>query len=112
MTTNLLPERPTYIVIVLVIVLAMISAAVRAQTPYKDCGYSDAPPTWVQVTRCATIAAGKMVATDLIIEGNDTTRIRTVKIAATGKYAIIQHTYVPTSNQCQLIVCKKIFKCL
>jgi len=111
MTTNLLPERPTYIAIVLALVFAMVSAIACAQTPYKDCGYSDAPPTWREETNCASFAAGRVLTTDMIIEGTDTTRIRTITVDVAGKYRWIRHDYVPTNPACSLIVCRKRVRC-
>ena len=100
------PSKPCLILALLLSVPAM------GQTPYGDCGYSAEEPTWAQVRSCKTIEAGTTVLTDIIIKGDDTTRLREVVILTTWRYMVAQHVYQPANDSCPPVICHKIIKCL
>ncbi len=79
--------------------------------PSVDCGYSQAPPTWVQWTGCTTVAVGVTMATDRVIEGLDTTTVRTVTNTVSAKYMWIQAQHVPANRSCVTITLQKRVRC-
>lgn len=92
------------------LLFALLLSSVAANAQNDSCHYSTT--VWNQKTLCAQMKVGAKLYTDIVVVGNDTTRIvDTGRRYTNGCYMWIAMSYIPSNRNCQIVYMEKLVRC-